>query len=124
MQDLLPPRRAHIPVFTMGDRLRKAREDAEISVGEMADRLHRHRNSIGHYERSTFVDELVLRAYAMETGTSYVWLSTGYVPEGGDPVTARVTLGYPLDVSVSFGEWLTGHRGYPSPDQLQIPFAA
>ena len=82
---------AVVPAWTTGDRLRKAREEADIGVAEMATLLGRSRNSIGRYERLHIVDELVIRAYAMETGVSYRWLLTGNSPEGGDPITNRVT---------------------------------
>jgi len=85
------PQAALVPEWTVGDRLRKARLVAGIESNEMAARLHRNRNSITRYESATIVDELVLRGYAMETGVSYRWLLTGISPEGGDPITNRVT---------------------------------
>lgn len=92
-QQEMIPRQALVPVWTMGDRLRKAREIANIGVAEMAERLDRQRKAVSRYERSRIVDQLVLRAYAQETGVSYTWLATGMEPHGGEPRSDRVTLG-------------------------------
>ena len=91
-----PQQHAAVPLFTIGDRLRKARQYADIGSAEMAGRIGRTRNSITRYESAETVDdidELVLRAYAMETGVSFRWLKTGQAPIGGDPVIANTTLG-------------------------------
>ena len=57
----------------------------------MTQRIKRHRNSITNYEKAEVVDNLVVMAYAMETGVSYRWLLTGVPPQGDDPVTPSVT---------------------------------
>lgn len=85
---------ARVPQWTVGDRLRKAREMAGIGVEEMASKLDRNRNSITRYERSSTVDVLVVRAYSAFTATSMTWLLTGQGPddEEGERAIAPVTL--------------------------------
>lgn len=75
-------------MFHRGDRLRKAREEARLSVAEMAARLGVERGTITRYERNRGVRKLVVEAYARHTGYSFGWLETGDdSPEG--PVTTR-----------------------------------
>lgn len=75
-------------MWTVGDRLRKARESARISVQEMADRLGRERNSITRYERLPVAQTMVVRMYALETGVSADWIEHGDLPapSGGVPL--------------------------------------
>lgn len=69
---------ATVPQWTLGDRLRKAREHAAISSQQMADALDLSRNSITNYEHGrTRPSTLVLRAWALATGVPLEWLRTG-----------------------------------------------
>lgn len=85
------------PTWTVGDRLRKAREGAGIKVADMADRLGRERNTITRWERATHAQMMVIRLYALETGVSASWLAGNDpdAPEGGEPVTEAVTVWEP-----------------------------
>lgn len=84
--------RARIPQWTVGDRLRKAREVAGIGVEEMAIKVGRTRNSVTKYERSRTVDVNMVRSYAALTDTPMEWLLTGTGPENDGGVPAPVTL--------------------------------
>lgn len=75
------------PTWTVADRMRKARESAGYDVGQMAQLLGRHRNSISAYEHGRqAVDRPILLAYAQLTGVPLWWL------EGADPPEDTVTL--------------------------------
>lgn len=82
-----------VPTWTVGDRLRKAREAASIGVEEMAVKIGRSRNSIARYERSSVVDELIVRAYRDYTGVPMEWILTGNGPETANGIPIRETLG-------------------------------
>lgn len=63
------------PTWTLGDRLRKARDVAGITSQDMADRLGVSRNTITNYENDhTSPSVLAVRAYASETGVDIEWL--------------------------------------------------
>lgn len=81
-----------IPQWTVGDRLRKARETSSIGVEEMAGKINRTRNSVSRYERARTVDINVVRSYAALTDTPIEWLLTGFGPENDGGVSAAVTL--------------------------------
>lgn len=60
--------------FTLGDRIRKAREKAELDQDELADRIGVSRGTVGNYEHNRGKKppkSLVLRAWAYECGVSY-----------------------------------------------------
>lgn len=66
------------PVFTLGDRLRKAREYAGLGSAEMAVALKVSRNSITNYERKETADDVaypVLIAWSSVTGVPLEWLT-------------------------------------------------
>jgi len=68
-----------VPEWTIGDRLRKARESADIGVSEMAEAIGISRNSVGNYEHGhTAPKVIVLNACALATGVSREWLETGH----------------------------------------------
>jgi len=68
----------HIPEWTMGDRLRKAREDAGLSQVELAERIGISRNTVSSAELGDRHPILVtLKAWAAETGVPLEWLQTG-----------------------------------------------
>jgi transcriptional regulator with XRE-family HTH domain len=77
------------PQWTVGDRLRKARTWAGITVEAMAADIGRSDRTIRNYETdTTTVPLLVLRQYATVTGVSIDWLT------GAD--TEANIIGYPL----------------------------
>lgn len=64
------------PVWTLGDRLRKARDFADITSADMAERLGVSRNTITNYENDhTRPSLLAVRAYSDETGVDLDWLA-------------------------------------------------
>jgi transcriptional regulator with XRE-family HTH domain len=77
-------------MWTVGDRLRKAREDSHIGVEEMANRLGRQRNSIRRWERSAIVQRMVITVYALNTGVRASWIESGCDPAD----TTSITCGY------------------------------
>lgn len=66
------------PAWTLGDRLRKAREVSALDAAEMAERLGVHRNTISNYENGkTKVSRSVVLHWAMVTGVDRDWLLYG-----------------------------------------------
>lgn len=71
-----------IPEWTVGDRLRKAREWRGLTQYELASAVGVSRNSVSNYEvGATEPRRIVLNAWAMATGVSLNWL----LSEGGTP---------------------------------------
>lgn len=72
------------PEWTVGDRLRKAREFRGLGVQEMADRLGVGRNTITNAERMHVVpDRRTIAAYSLATGVPVEWI-TGDTGEQGE----------------------------------------
>lgn len=70
-----------IPVFGLGDRLRKAREHAGLEQGDIATALGIARTSVSNYETGkTHPRQLVLRAWAETCRVSLPWLTDGSHP--------------------------------------------
>lgn len=69
-----------VPEWTVGDRLRAAREKkAQLDQGPFAELIGVSRGTVSNYERGS-VDHykpIVLRAWAMATGVPVEWLETG-----------------------------------------------
>ena len=63
-----------LPVWTTGDRLIKAREWADLTQEEMANRLGIGRRSIVRYEAREHPPRTVVLAYATATGVPIWWL--------------------------------------------------
>lgn len=77
-----------IPEWTLGDRLRKAREYRNITVLEMAADIERSERTIRNYETDrTQVHWLVVRRYAERTHIPMTWFLTGRPPQGVPPGT-------------------------------------
>ena len=66
-----------IPSFTIGDRLRKARESAGMSQEELAEDVGISRRSLVRYERDEMIKKSVILLYAMRTGVPVEWIETG-----------------------------------------------
>ena len=67
---------ASVPQWTLGDRLRKAREHAGLKQAELAGEIGIGRSSIVNYEMDRAEPSRpVLLAWAMRTGVSYEWLT-------------------------------------------------
>ncbi len=76
----------NIPQFTLGDRLRKAREQAGLGSAEFADTIGVSRNTVGNYEADRVTPRrIVLNAWALATGVPLAWLQTGESPRPGNP---------------------------------------
>jgi transcriptional regulator with XRE-family HTH domain len=68
---------AVLPAWTLGDRLRKAREFAGLEQGELADRVGISRSTVSNYELGRGVRPpkwIVIRAWAHECGVPLDWL--------------------------------------------------
>ncbi len=67
----------NVPTWTLGDRLRKARELAGMDQDELARRVGISRGTVSNYELGRGVRPpkvVVLRAWANECGVPYGWL--------------------------------------------------
>lgn len=75
-----------IPEFTLGDRLRKARELTGLGVREFAAEIGVSHGTITNAEsdRRT-VRPITIKAYAMRTGVPVEWLETGIAPTQPTP---------------------------------------
>jgi transcriptional regulator with XRE-family HTH domain len=70
------------PNFTLGDRLRKAREYADVSSAAMAEALNVSRNTVTNYEHErTPITVAALVVYADVTGVPVSWLIGGDDPD-------------------------------------------
>ncbi|MFV0315479.1 MAG: helix-turn-helix domain-containing protein [Microthrixaceae bacterium] len=70
-----------IPEFELTDRLRRAREHAEMDQAELAEALGISRTSVGNYENGRRVPTRpYLIAWADVTGVDPHWLETGKAP--------------------------------------------
>lgn len=78
------PTAGHVPSWTIGDRLRKAREDAGFDQRELAEKIGVSRNSVSNYEVGVVPNPrpIVLNAWSMATGVPVSWLR-GEHPDNG-----------------------------------------
>lgn len=109
----------HIPEWTMGDRLRKAREDAGLSQAELADRIGISRNTVGNAEIGDRTPLLVtLRAWADVTSVPVEWLQTGRTTPAPPPAARRPRRGHSgrsrTDTELMQKRY-HGHRHNPTP---------
>ena len=85
-----------IPTWTIGDRLRKARNTAGIGVADMAGRLGVNAKSITRWERAQDgAPRRTVLAYAHETNVPVEWLD-GADADDPEPDRELVTEGYPI----------------------------
>lgn len=80
-----------VPSWTIGDRLRKAREITGLDQGDFAERIGLSRNTVGSYESGRGKKPprgIVLNAWALATGVDRHWLEHG----GGVLADNRCTL--------------------------------
>jgi len=67
-----------VPEFSLGDRLRKAREIAGYEQIRLAAEMDIHRQTLARYESGASTPRRpVLISWAMTTGVSLEWLTTG-----------------------------------------------
>jgi transcriptional regulator with XRE-family HTH domain len=76
------------PTWTIGDRLRKARETAGVGVSEMADKLGVERQTIRRWERASVVRGQTVLAYAQVCDVDAGWLHGEYA-SAGDSLRSR-----------------------------------
>ena len=71
-------------MWTLGDRLRKARDAAGLNQDQLADELGISRRSITNYERGQATPiRSILIVWAMRCGVPFEWLADGTHPGGG-----------------------------------------
>jgi transcriptional regulator with XRE-family HTH domain len=75
-----------LPTWTLGDRLRKARELTGLQQKDFADALGVTRNTVGNYEsdKTTTPQRTVLRAWASLCEVPYEWLTGDGLTRGPD----------------------------------------
>ena len=86
IQPIEPPSRgaAVIPEFTLGDRLRKARELSGMDMQQLAEVIDVHRQSIARYESGVVVPKRhVLLSWSWATGVDADWVL-------GTPATSTI----------------------------------
>lgn len=68
-----------VPEWTVGDRLRKARELLGLDQGPFADLIGVSRGTVSNYERGTTerYKPIVMNAWAAQTGVPVEWLESG-----------------------------------------------
>ena len=113
----------HIPAWTVGDRLRKAREDANLSQKELADLTGVSQRSISAYEGQAKPPRRpVLLAIHMATGVPMEWLETGQASTPGPEGTSApggTRTPQPSDPKVVVAAF-----GRPEKVAAQVPAAA
>lgn len=90
-----------IPTWSLGDRVRKARESANLEQSELATLSGVSRQSISMIENGASVRprRSTIVAIAFATGVSLEWLETGHAPGGPTPDSTEP----PTEVIVSIG---------------------
>lgn len=76
-----------VPAFTVGDRLRKAREKTGLDQGPFAEEIGVSRGTVSNYERGATAEGMkkaYLTLWAMRCDVPIDWLLTGKVPGEGD----------------------------------------
>lgn len=74
-----------IPQWTRGDRMRKARETADIRTADMAAYFERDRKTINNWESDrTDPGRAVVMQWALRCGVPHEWIESGATPEGPD----------------------------------------
>lgn len=105
----------HVPEWTMGDRLRKAREDAGLSQAQLAAAIGISRNTVSNAELGDRTPlTITLRAWADVTGVPLQWLQTGTIGGGPRPRGQRAAGVKRRDTE------LMQYR-YHSPNGVQMP---
>ena len=80
-----------VPNWTVADRARKAREYADLTQGELADRLGMARTSLARVEQGKAEPRrTTLIGISFATGVSLEWLENGETPGGGEPTGGEV----------------------------------
>lgn len=83
-----PSTQERIPAFTIGDRLRKARDKTGLDQGPFAEEIGISRNTVVKYEKATTDEGMkrpYLAAWAMRADVPLEWLMTGQGGQGKPP---------------------------------------
>lgn len=76
----------HIPVFTQGDRLRKARQLTGLTTRDFAEALGVSQTTITNAENdNSKVRKITLNAWSLRTGVPVEWLVAGVTSDSPDP---------------------------------------
>lgn len=113
----------NVPQWTIGERLKKAREDAGLDQEQLAARIGIHPNSVSAYEKNKreHPKRLVVREWARVTAVPEWWIwGSDAPPELLEPSgrTSGWTYG-----ALSLTTWDPAqefHRIYVSPDQMTL----
>lgn len=81
-----------LPVWTIGDRLAKARDFAGLNQQHMADQLRISRRSIVRHESSAAPPRSIVLAYASVTKVPVEWLEGKYPDSMFDTATYRTPI--------------------------------
>lgn len=78
-----------VPEWTVGDRLRKARELLDLEQGPFAALIGVSRGTVSNYERglTSRYKPIVMNAWAAQTGVPVEWLERGEPATAGPPPT-------------------------------------
>lgn len=76
-----------VPEFTIGDRLRKAREVTGLDQEQFALAIGVSRGTVSNYEggTTTHLKPIVLKQWALHAGVLLEWIETGIVPDPTGP---------------------------------------
>lgn len=84
----------HIPTWTLGDKLHKARKDAGLQTSDMAALLKCSRNTITNWEAGrTAPNPATITLWAQITGVPPAWLSDEHAEVPADRAT-EITAGF------------------------------
>lgn len=73
-----------IPTWTLGDRLRKARESTGLGMVEFAEKVGISRVTVRNVESGkSHPQQATLKMWALATGVNFEWLLTGETPPPG-----------------------------------------
>lgn len=107
----------------MGDRLRKAREDAGLSQAELAEQIGISRNTVGNAELGERTPlNVTLRAWAAVTAVPLEWLETGRttpVPPPGPRRARRAHAGVKRTDTELMQKRYHGHK-HNLPQRLKV----
>lgn len=82
MSDAAPSASGAIPAFTMGDRLRKAREQTGMTTRNFAETMGVSQSTITNAENDNCkTRRITLLMWSQVSGVPVQWLETGEVPE-------------------------------------------
>lgn len=69
-----------VPAWSMSDRLRKARESADMSQTDLGEAMGVARSTVARSEQTGAVRRQTLITWALATGVPIQWLETGEAP--------------------------------------------